>query len=211
LLIESILQALVALIALLAFREPQAPVPVVMQTDLGEIEIEIGSAHAPVTAADFLKYVDAGLYAGRLFHRTVRPDNQREKPVKIAVIQGAANAGRKREFFSPIALERTNKTGLAHKDGTISMARDGPDTATDEFFICVGDQPELDFGGKRNPTVRALPRLAVSCAAWTSSAAFRNHRPGSKRCGRRSKSSACGGRPARSDRINYQCLQDLPA
>ena len=81
----------------------------------------------------------------------MRPDNQREKPVKIAVIQGAANGGRKAEFFPAIPLERTSKTGLAHKDGVISMARDGPDTATDEFFICVGDQPELDFGGKRNP------------------------------------------------------------
>jgi peptidyl-prolyl cis-trans isomerase A (cyclophilin A) len=130
---------------------PQPPVHVVIQTDLGEIELEIDTAHAPSTAANFLKYVDAGLYGGGLFHRTVRPDNQREKPVKIAVIQGAANASRKSEYLPPIALERTNKTGLAHKDGTVSMARAGVDTATDEFFICVGDQPELDFGGKRNP------------------------------------------------------------
>jgi len=122
-----------------------------MQTDLGEIEIEIDRAHAPATATNFLNYVDAGFYDGGLFHRTVRPDNQRERPVKIAVIQGAANAARRAGFFPAIRLERTNRTGLAHKDGTISMARDGPDTATDEFFICVGDQPELDFGGKRNP------------------------------------------------------------
>jgi peptidyl-prolyl cis-trans isomerase A (cyclophilin A) len=113
--------------------------------------MEIDSTRAPVTAANFLKYVDAGLYDGGVFHRTVRPDNQREKPVKIAVIQGAANASRKSEFFPAIPLERTNKTGLQHKDGTVSMARAGVDTATDEFFICVGDQPELDFGGKRNP------------------------------------------------------------
>jgi peptidyl-prolyl cis-trans isomerase A (cyclophilin A) len=58
---------------------------------------------------------------------------------------------REKEAFPPIKLERTNKTGLAHKDGTISMARDGPDTATADFFICIGDQPELDFGGRRNP------------------------------------------------------------
>ena len=130
---------------------PQPLAHVVIQTDLGEIEIEVDTAHAPSTASNFLKYVDAGLYDGGLFHRTVRPDNQREKPVKIAVIQGAANASRKSEYLPPIALERTNKTGLAHKDGTVSMARAGVDTATDEFFICVGDQPELDFGGKRNP------------------------------------------------------------
>jgi len=144
-------RTLVALTLLLALGGPQSPVRVVMQTDAGEIEVEIDSAHAPVTAANFLKYVDAGLYDGGRFHRTVRPDNQRDKPVKIAVIQGAADASRKSEFFPAIPLERTNKTGLAHKDGTISMARDGPDTATDDFFICVGDQPELDFGGKRNP------------------------------------------------------------
>jgi Peptidyl-prolyl cis-trans isomerase (rotamase) - cyclophilin family len=125
---------------------------VIVVTDLGEIEMEIDVAKAPATAGNFLKYVDAGLYDGGLFHRTVRPDNQREKPVKIAVIQGAANATRKSEFFPPIPLERTNTTGLQHKDGTVSMARDArPDTATEEFFICVGDQPELDFGGKRNP------------------------------------------------------------
>jgi peptidyl-prolyl cis-trans isomerase A (cyclophilin A) len=145
------LQALLAFLLLLTPGEPQSTVDVVVHTDLGEIEIEIDSAHAPITATNFLKYVDAGLYDGGLFHRTVRPDNQREKPVKIAVIQGAANASRRSEFLAPIPLERTNKTGLAHKDGTISMARDGPDTAKDEFFICVGDQPELDFGGKRNP------------------------------------------------------------
>jgi peptidyl-prolyl cis-trans isomerase A (cyclophilin A) len=142
-----------AIVAFLSFAlvGPQPPVHVVIQTDLGEIELEIDTAHAPSTAANFLKYVDAGLYDGGLFHRTVRPDNQREKPVKIAVIQGAANASRKNEYLAPIALERTNKTGLVHKDGTVSMARAGVDTATDEFFICVGDQSELDFGGKRNP------------------------------------------------------------
>ena len=145
------IQTLVALLILLVPAAPQPPVHVAFQTDLGEIEIEVDAAHAPVTAANFLKYVDAGLYAGGRFHRTVRPDNQREKPVRIDVIQGAANTARRPEFFPAIPLERTNTTGLVHKDGTISMARVGPDTAMDEFFICVGDQPELDFGGKRNP------------------------------------------------------------
>ena len=142
---------IVAVLILIAFASPPALPHVVVQTDLGEIELEIDTVRAPATAANFLKYVDAGLYDGGLFHRTVRPDNQREKPIKIAVIQGAANAARKSEFFPPIALERTNKTGVRHKDGTVSMARAGVDSATEEFFICVGDQPELDFGGKRNP------------------------------------------------------------
>lgn len=145
------LHALVLTWLLTAGGTRQAAVHVVVQTDLGEIEMEIDTVRAPVTSANFLRYVDAGLYNGGVFHRTVREDNQREKPVKIAVIQGAANAARKSEFFSPIGLERTNQTRLLHKDGTVSMARAGVDTATQEFFICVGDQPELDFGGKRNP------------------------------------------------------------
>jgi peptidyl-prolyl cis-trans isomerase A (cyclophilin A) len=128
-----------------------APVRVIVQTALGEIEMEVDAAHAPLTAANFLKYVDGGLYDGGRFHRTVRPDNQVEKPVKIAVIQGAASEERRAGFLPPIALERTSVTGLKHQDGAVSMARAGVDTATHEFFICVGDQPELDFGGKRNP------------------------------------------------------------
>jgi peptidyl-prolyl cis-trans isomerase A (cyclophilin A) len=81
----------------------------------------------------------------------VKPDNQPDNKVKIEVVQAGINPDRAREEFPPIKLERTRDTHLAHKDGTISMARDGPDTATSDFFICLGDQPELDFGGKRNP------------------------------------------------------------
>jgi len=71
--------------------------------------------------------------------------------VKIEVIQAGVDPAKAKEEFSPIKLERTRDTKLIHKNGTISMARDGPDTATSDFFICIGDQPELDFGGKRNP------------------------------------------------------------
>ncbi len=131
--------------------QASAPVRVTLETDLGAIELEVDAAHAPGTAANFLKYVDAGFYDGGQFHRTVRPDNQREKPVKIDVIQASADESRRAAFSGPIALERTNVTGLLHKDGTLSMARGGPDSATDSFFICIGDQPELDYGGKRNP------------------------------------------------------------
>jgi len=128
-----------------------SPVRVVMQTDLGDIEIEVDTVHAPVSAANFLRYVDGGLYDGGRFHRTVRPDNQVSKPVKIEVIQGAANQERSDGFFPAIPLERTSVTGLRHLDGTVSMARSTPDTGTHEFFVCIGDQPSLDFGGARNP------------------------------------------------------------
>jgi peptidyl-prolyl cis-trans isomerase A (cyclophilin A) len=68
--------------------------------------------------------------------------------VKIDVVQAGPGPG---EDFAPIPLERTRDTGLSHVDGAISMARDGPDTATSDFFVCVGPQPELDHGGRRNP------------------------------------------------------------
>ncbi len=126
-------------------------VRVVITTEKGDIEVELEPAKAPATAANFLRYVDAKRYDGGRFHRTVKPDNQPDSPVKIEVIQAGINPDKANEEFPPIKLERTRDTKLAHTDGTISMARTGPDTATADFFICIGDQPELDFGGKRNP------------------------------------------------------------
>ncbi|HXV60085.1 MAG TPA: peptidylprolyl isomerase [Vicinamibacteria bacterium] len=128
-----------------------APVHVLIDTELGEIEVAIETEAAPVTAANFLRYVDAGHYDGGQFHRTVTMDNQPDNDVKIEVIQASVDAARELESFEPIPLERTTRTGLSHLDGVISMARDGPDSATSSFFFCIGDQPELDFGGKRNP------------------------------------------------------------
>ncbi|MEO8089382.1 MAG: peptidylprolyl isomerase [Gemmatimonadales bacterium] len=122
----------------------------VIQTSLGSMEVEVDTVRAPGTSRNFLRYVDQGSYRGGRFHRTVRLDNQAENRVKIQVIQGGLDSLRSKDF-PPIELERTRDTGLSHRDGTISMARDGPDTATSDFFICIGDQPELDFGGTRNP------------------------------------------------------------
>jgi peptidyl-prolyl cis-trans isomerase A (cyclophilin A) len=128
----------------------QQPVRVLVQTEMGNIELEVDAARAPSTATNFLKYVDGGFYDGGQFHRTVTLDNQPADAVRIEVIQASINRERAKEEFPRIPLERTNQTGLAHKDGTVSMARGSADTATSSFFICVGDQPELDFGGKRN-------------------------------------------------------------
>lgn len=126
-------------------------------TELGEIEAVLDSARAPVTVANFLRYLDKGQYNGGVFHRTVTMDNQPNNTAKIEVIQGAINPAfadttyPPQSGYPPIPLERTTVTGLKHTDGALSMARLGPDTATSGFFICIGDQPELDFGGKRNP------------------------------------------------------------
>ncbi|MGY0583602.1 MAG: peptidylprolyl isomerase, partial [Paraglaciecola chathamensis] len=103
---------------------------------------------APATVANFIAYIKDAAYNGGDFYRVVGPDNDQGTP-QISVIQGRANLHHK--DFSPISLETTKYTSLKHQDGTLSMARGGPNTATQEFFICVGDQPALDFGGKRNP------------------------------------------------------------
>jgi peptidyl-prolyl cis-trans isomerase A (cyclophilin A) len=130
---------------------PASPVHVLLDTDLGEIELAVDVAHAPVTAANFLRYVDSRRYDGGRFHRTVLPDNQPGQLVKIEVVQAGVAPAFEEKDFPPVPLERTSTTGLRHLDGTVSMARAEPDTATGDFFVCIGDQPALDFGGKRNP------------------------------------------------------------
>lgn len=124
-----------------------------IHTEEGVIEAELYPDKAPITVANFLKYVEQGHYTGGQFHRTVtlKPDNQPSNDVKIEVIQGGANPAFDEKTWPAIALERTRDTGVKHLDGTLSMARAGPDTATSDFFICLGAQPALDFGGKRNP------------------------------------------------------------
>jgi len=145
--------AAAALVTAAAIARPAAEgsVRVLVQTERGDIVLEIDTTHAPNTAANFLKYVDAGHYDGGTFHRTVTMGNQPDSPVKIEVIQAGVNSDRAKDGFAAIALERTSVTGLRHTDGVISMARGGPDTATSGWFICVNDQPSLDFGGARNP------------------------------------------------------------
>lgn len=124
---------------------------VVLETSLGRVVLRLDARRAPRTTANFLRYVDAGYYDGGRFHRTVRPDNQPDNKVKIEVVQAGEAPDKQGKDYPPIALERTKDTGLSHVDGAVSMARDGPDTATSDFFICIGPQPELDYGGKRNP------------------------------------------------------------
>ena len=133
--------------------ETNAKPRVAIVTELGTIEVELEPGAAPITVANFLNYVDSGAFNGSAFYRTVLLDNQPDNDVKIEVIQGGLgmNAIISPERNAPIKQETTNLTGLKHLDGTISMARLAPDSATSEFFICINDQPELDFGGKRNP------------------------------------------------------------
>ncbi len=129
-------------------REDKNPL-VLIKTERGNIEVEIFQNKAPISAGNFLKCVDDGVYKDSYFYRTVTLNNQPDNDIKIEVIQGGILD--KADNYPPIKHETTKETGILHKDGTISYARNAPETATTEFFICIGDQPELDYGGKRNP------------------------------------------------------------
>jgi len=122
-----------------------------IKTQQGTITVEVDTLRAPVTANNFLMHVKNGTYKDAVFYRVVRLDNQPNNDVKIEVIQGGIFDDKKIDQVPPISHETTEMTGIKHKNGTLSMARYTPGTASTEFFICVGDQPELDFGGKRNP------------------------------------------------------------
>jgi len=124
---------------------------VIMETEAGEIVLEIDTVHAPVTAKNFLDHALSGTFENAVFYRVVRMDNQPQNKIRIEVIQGGLFDESRLQEMQPIRHESTRETGLMHLNGTLSMARAEPGTASTEFFICIGDQPELDYGGKRNP------------------------------------------------------------
>ncbi len=124
---------------------------VVINTDRGNITLELYPKLAPVTATNFLSHVEKGDYTNSVFYRVVRMDNQPHNKVKIEVIQGGLFRDEIVDTIPTIIHETTRETGILHTDGVISMARNKPGSASSEFFICIGNQPSLDFGGKRNP------------------------------------------------------------
>jgi peptidyl-prolyl cis-trans isomerase A (cyclophilin A) len=152
------LHALIVLLALLP-RLAQPPdlkpgeVLVRVETSFGNIDLAIDTQHAPLTAGNFLKYVDGGFYTGGSFHRATRPDNYKpnlpNRP-PLEIIQAGTNQARRAEGFPPIPLERTNLTGLTHVVGTVSMPRgQEADSGRSGFVILFNDQPSLNFGGMR--------------------------------------------------------------
>jgi peptidyl-prolyl cis-trans isomerase A (cyclophilin A) len=124
-----------------------------IQTRQGDIEVELFPDKAPKTVAAFLSYVDSGMYKNSSFYRVLSQDNQPIDAEKTELIQGGIyqkNYSRAAKLPG-IPHESTKQTGLLHKNGTLSLARLEPGTATTEFFICIGDQPGLDYGGGNNP------------------------------------------------------------
>ncbi|MEX2529449.1 MAG: peptidylprolyl isomerase [Gemmatimonadota bacterium] len=144
-----------SVLLLLLAAGPEASADTVLiriETELGPIVAELYPDQAPLTVANFLRYVDANAYRDAQFHRTVREDNEPDDSIRIAVVQIGRNPESQRDpTFPAIPLERTSQTGLHHRDGSLSMARTGPDTGTWHFSIVIGEQPEMDFGGRRQP------------------------------------------------------------
>lgn len=121
----------------------------VIETELGDITFQTFPKKAPISVKNFEAYEQLANFDGATFYRVVRMDNQPNDSIRIEVIQGNFTANENSK--GTISHETNDKTGIKHKDGTISMARGKPGSASVAFFICVNDQPELDFGGKRNP------------------------------------------------------------
>ena len=122
-----------------------------METPLGAITLELFPKKAPTTVKNFLSYIEQNRYDECHFYRVVHSNNQPENKILIEVIQGGLGIYKHPLELKAITHENTNQTNILHKNGTISMARLEPGTASSEFFICINDQPELDYGGKRNP------------------------------------------------------------
>jgi peptidyl-prolyl cis-trans isomerase A (cyclophilin A) len=123
-----------------------------IQTRLGDIEVELYPDKAPKSVAAFLSYIDSGFYKNSSFYRILNDENQPSNAPKSELIQGGIwkTNYKKSSTLPGIPHETTQQTGILHKDGVISLARQEPGTATTEFFICVGDQPGFDYGGENN-------------------------------------------------------------
>ncbi|MBC34929.1 MAG: peptidylprolyl isomerase [Bacteroidetes bacterium] len=129
---------------------------IIIETDLGNLILELYPEQAPITVKNFLDLIDKNEFEGATFYRAVTLDNQPQDDIKIEVIQGGLSFTRDLSQYELIEHETTEQTGILHTNGVISMARVEPGTACTEFFICIGDQPSLDFDGERNPDLQGF-------------------------------------------------------
>ncbi len=124
---------------------------VVIRTPEGNIVIELYARQAPKTTAAFLAIVDKDIYDNGSFYRVLRTTNQPSNAFKAELLQGGLwNRRRKRPELPLVPHESTRQTGIKHLTGVVSLARNEPGTGSSEFFICMADQPGLDFGGENN-------------------------------------------------------------
>lgn len=131
--------------------EPRPDTAVRLSTDQGDVVIGIFARKAPASSEAFLAEAKSGNYDGGGFFRTVRQGNDNSEP-NIEVVQAGVSEAAGAKDRAPIAHEDTGRTGLRHVDGAVSLPRAAIGTTTAaSFFVSIGDQPALDFGGKRNP------------------------------------------------------------
>lgn len=130
------------------YKEPH----ILIETRFGDIELELYPDKAPATVTAFLSYIDSGLFKNSSFYRVLKMENQPSASFKSELIQGGIwHTNYKRGIGLPgIPHESTNKTGILHTNGAISLGRSTPGTASSEFFICIGDQPAYNQGGQAN-------------------------------------------------------------
>ena len=126
---------------------------IIIGTRQGEIEIELYPDQAPKSVAAFLTYIKRGYYKNASFYRVLNDDNQPSYAPKASLIQGGTYRSQPKlnDTLPGILHETTDQTKILHTDGTLSLARTAPGTATTEFFICIGDQPGFNYGGENNP------------------------------------------------------------
>lgn len=144
------MKRLIILLAVISFScsQPSYKNPhILIETRLGDIEVELYPDKAPVTVAAFLSYVDSGYYSNSSFYRVLKAD-ELPNPNNTGIIQGGIwqTKPELKVTLPGIKHETTLQSGLTHQSGTISMARTTPGTANSEFFICIGDQSTLDAG-----------------------------------------------------------------
>lgn len=133
-----------------------------LETTDGAMVIALSQRHAPLTTANFLRYVDDGRFDGVSFYRTAR--NKRSP--QYGFIQGGIRVDARR-FLDTVPHESTKKTGIRHLDMTISMARRGPPgSANGNFFITVGAMPSMDWSAA-NPGYAAFGRVVGGQATVT--------------------------------------------
>ena len=125
-----------------------------IQTYYGDIIVELYPQRAPKTVAAFLSYVDSGFYKNTSFYRVLKKEDQSMNVAKTQLIQGGLwqTNFKKQQTIPGIPLETTKQTGILHEEGVISLARnEDPNSGNTEFFICMDDEPDYDYGGDASP------------------------------------------------------------
>lgn len=143
---------LITVIILLSCSHPHYKDPhIVIYTNYGEIELELYPDKAPKTVAAFLSYIDSGYYTNSAFYRVIK-DNDLLPIDNYGLIQGGVwqTDDKPGPQVAGIVHESTKQTGLSHTSGTISLARTTPGTASTEFFICIDDQTQFNYGNEIN-------------------------------------------------------------